>query len=73
MLPPSPTNSLREVTVPLKDSNATIPEINRLLPRADPPCASQIGKHDSDRVMQRQDAHLKHYVFDKFPLSEENL
>lgn len=78
VLPPSPTDSLREVTLPLKDPTASMPELNRtLLPRTiDPPCASQqqqMAKPDSTAAPQRHDAQLKLYVFDKLSSSEDNL
>lgn len=74
VLPPSPTDSLREVTLPLKDPTASMAEINRtLLPRTiDPACASQMSKTDS-AAPQRHDAQLKLYVFDKLSSSEDNL
>ncbi|XP_015436300.1 PREDICTED: E3 ubiquitin-protein ligase MARCH8-like [Dufourea novaeangliae] len=68
VLPPSPTDSLREVTLPLKEFNHT------LLPRnIDPPCASQMVKPDSEAPPQRHEAQLKLYVFDKLSSSEDNL
>lgn len=75
VLPPSPTDSLREVTLPLKDPTASMPELNHtLLPRnIDPPCASQMVKPDSAAPPQRHDAQLKLYVFDKLSSSEDNL
>jgi len=75
VLPPSPTDSLREVTLPLKDPTASMAELNRtLLPRTiDPPCASQMAKPDSAAPPQRHDAQLKLYVFDKLSSSEDNL
>lgn len=75
VLPPSPTDSLREVIVPLKDPTASMPELNRnLLQRTvEPPCASQTVKPDSASIPPRQDAQLKLYVFDKLSSSEDNL
>ncbi|XP_043795090.1 E3 ubiquitin-protein ligase MARCHF8-like isoform X2 [Apis laboriosa] len=75
VLPPSPTDSLREVTLPLKDPTASMPELNHsLLPcNIDPPCASQMVKPDSAAPPQRHDAQLKLYVFDKLSSSEDNL
>ncbi|KAG5333885.1 MARH8 ligase, partial [Acromyrmex charruanus] len=75
VLPSSPTDSLREVTLPLKDPTASVAELNRtLLPRTiDPPCASQMAKPDSTAPPQRHDAQLKLYVFDKLSSSEDNL
>ncbi|XP_058791000.1 E3 ubiquitin-protein ligase MARCHF8-like [Phymastichus coffea] len=75
VLPPSPTDSLREVTVPLKDPTASMPELNRnLLQRnVEPPCASQTVKPDSASISQRPEAQLKLYVFDKLSSSEDNL
>lgn len=75
MLPPSPTDSLRDVTLPLKDQTASMAELNRtLLPRTiDPPCASQMVKPDSVAPPQRHDAQVKLYVFDKLSSSGDNL
>lgn len=74
MLPPSPTDSLRGVTLPLKDPTASMPELNRtLLPRTlDPSCASDTVKPDSAMPPHRHDAQLKLYVFDKLLSSEDN-
>lgn len=75
VLPPSPTDSLREVTLPLKDPTASLPELNRsLLPRTlDPSCASETVKPEVPSAAQRHDAQLKLYVFDKLSSSEDNL
>lgn len=75
VLPPSPTDSLREMSLPLKDPTASMPELNRtLLPRTiDPPCASQMVKPECVAPSQRHDAQLKLYVFDKLSSSEDNL
>lgn len=75
VLPPSPTDSLRDVTLPLKDPTASMPELNRtLLPRTlDPSCASETAKPESAPPPHRHDAHLKLYVFDKLSSSEDNL
>ena len=75
MLPPSPTDSLRDVTLPLKDPTASMPELNRtLLPRTlDPSSASETVKPDSATPPQKHDAHLKLYVFEKLASSEDNM
>lgn len=75
VLPPSPTDSLREMSLPLKDPTASMPELNRtLLPRTiDPPCASQMVKPECVAPSQRHDTQLKLYVFDKLSSSEDNL
>lgn len=74
VLPPSPTDSLRDVTMPLKDPTASLPELNHtLLPRGDPAGASQTMKPDSAPAPHRHDAQLKLYVFDKLSSSEDNL
>ncbi|XP_014298310.1 E3 ubiquitin-protein ligase MARCHF8 [Microplitis mediator] len=76
VLPPSPTDSLREVTLPLKDPTASLPELNRsLLPRTlDPSCASETVKPEVvATAAQRHDAQLKLYVFDKLSSSEDNM
>ncbi|XP_031838009.1 E3 ubiquitin-protein ligase MARCHF8 isoform X2 [Nomia melanderi] len=68
VLPPSPTDSFREVTLPLKELDHTI------LPRnIDPPCASQMVKSDSDAPPQRHETHMKLYVFDKLSSLEDNM
>ncbi|KAK2588129.1 hypothetical protein KPH14_004182 [Odynerus spinipes] len=75
VLPPSPTDSLREMSLPLKDPTASMPELNRtLLPRTiDPPCASQMVKPECIAPSQRHETQLKLYVFDKLSSSEDNL
>lgn len=76
VLPPSPTESLRDVSIPLKDPATSMPEINHtLLSRAvESSCVSQTGrKSDSSSSPQKHDTHLKLYVFDKLSSSEDNL
>ncbi|XP_011502298.1 PREDICTED: E3 ubiquitin-protein ligase MARCH8 [Ceratosolen solmsi marchali] len=75
VFPTSPTESLREATVSLKDGTASMSELNRnLLSRSiEPPCASRTIKPDSDLISQKHDTQLKLYVFDKFSISEDNL
>lgn len=76
VLPPSPADSLREVTFPLKDPTASLPELNRtLLPRTlEPSSASETTKSDNSLPpAQRHDAQLKLYVFDKLSSSDDNL
>ncbi|XP_033230120.1 E3 ubiquitin-protein ligase MARCH8 isoform X2 [Belonocnema kinseyi] len=75
VLPPSPTESLRDVSIPLKDSATSIPEISHtLLSRAvESSCVSQTAKSGSSSSLQKHDARLKLYVFDKLSSSEDNL
>ncbi|XP_015591728.1 E3 ubiquitin-protein ligase MARCH8 isoform X2 [Cephus cinctus] len=75
VLPPSPTDSLREASLPLKESTAPLAELNHALLSRNvdlPSCTSQTAKPDSAPPPQRHDAQLKLYVFDKFS-SEDNL
>ncbi|XP_046409623.1 E3 ubiquitin-protein ligase MARCHF8-like isoform X1 [Neodiprion virginianus] len=74
VLPPSPADSLRDVTMPLKDPTVSMSEQSHtLLPRTDPAGASQTMKSESTPPPQKHEAQLKLYVFDKLSTSEDNL